>query len=219
VLPEPTQPAPTQHGVDFLIQTLATAPRPITLAALGPLTNLAVALIQAPQLVEQVAELVIMGGAITQGNITPSAEFNIFVDPHAAQVVLAAGWPITLITLETTHQVLTTPARLAALRQIGTPVAQVAADLLTHYGQSDIERYGMAGAPLHDPCVIAYLLQPELFSAAAAYVTVETTGRHTLGRTVVDSWGLTGQSPNARVVQSVNVEGLYDLLLTRLGQL
>ncbi|NEP17214.1 MAG: nucleoside hydrolase [Leptolyngbya sp. SIO4C1] len=216
-LPDPQQRLQPQHGVDFLIEQLLSAPVPMTLAMLGPLTNLAVALIKAPQIVSKIAELVIMGGAVTHGNITPAAEFNVYVDPHAAQVVFTAGIPITLITLDTTHQVLTTPERLAAIRHINRPAAQAAADLLTYYGTPDIERYGMAGAPLHDPCVIAYLLQPDLFTTRPAQVAIETQGQHTLGRTVVDWWH--SGPPNVSITDSVDAAGLYDLLTTQLSYL
>lgn len=218
-LPEPSQAPQPQHGVDFLIETLLTATAPITLATLGPLTNVAIALIKAPQIAQNVAEIVAMGGAITHGNVTPSAEFNIYVDPHAAQVVFDAGIPTTLITLDTTHQVLTTPQRLSTLRQIGTPVATAAADLLTHYGQPDIERYGIAGAPLHDPCVMAYLLRPDLFVRRTAHVVIETIGQHTIGRTIVDWWPKPSTPMNAHVVESVDADAVYDLLIDHLAKL
>ncbi|MEM9904984.1 MAG: nucleoside hydrolase [Cyanobacteria bacterium P01_D01_bin.44] len=217
-LPEPSHAPQPQHGVDFLIETLLSAMAPITLATLGPLTNVAIALIKAPQIAQNIAEIVAMGGAITHGNVTPSAEFNIYVDPHAAQIVFDAGIPTTLITLDTTHQVLTTPERLSTLRQIGTPVATAAADLLTHYGQPDIERYGMVGAPLHDPCVMAYLIRPDLFICRAAHVVVETIGQHTIGRTIVDWWPEPGTPMNARVVEAVDAAAVYDLLIDHLAK-
>ncbi|MEO0457420.1 MAG: nucleoside hydrolase [Cyanobacteria bacterium P01_A01_bin.114] len=218
-LPEPSHAHQPQHGVNFLIESLLSATQPITLATLGPLTNVAIALIKVPQIAQNIAEIVAMGGAITHGNVTASAEFNIYVDPHAAQVVLNAGIPTTLITLDTTHQVLTTPERLRTLRQLRTPVATAAADLLTHYGQPDIERYDMAGAPLHDPCVIAYLLRPELFTRRPAHVAVETTGQHTLGRTIVDWWPSPATPVNAHVVEAIDAAAVYDLLINHLAKL
>ncbi len=184
-LPEPKQSLMVQHAVAFLIDTLQQAPEPITLATLGPLTNIAVALIQAPQIATKIKQIIAMGGAITHGNITPAAEFNIYVDPHAAKAVFESGIPIKLITLDTTHQVLTTAKHLTAFRQLNSAVGNAAADLLTHYGTYDRERYGMDGAPLHDPCVIAYLLQPGLFTFKPTYATVDTTSPDNLGRTVV----------------------------------
>ncbi|MEO1387636.1 MAG: nucleoside hydrolase [Cyanobacteria bacterium J06634_6] len=209
--PEPAPASHSQHSVDFLIEQLRQASEPIRIAALGPLTNLAVALIKCPDIAERISQLVIMGGAMGQGNITPAAEFNMYVDPHAAQVVLGADIPTVLITLDTTHQVLTTPERLETIRTIGNPVSTAAAGMLSFYGQHDLERYGLPGAPLHDPCVLAYLHSPELFTTKKVAVAVETAGEHTLGRTVVDWYG-DGQASTIDVADTVNVEGVYDLL-------
>ncbi len=217
ILPESSVAKPTQHAVSFLIEQLLNASEPITIAALGPLTNLAIALIQCPQIAEQIEQLVIMGGTMGQGNITPSAEFNIYVDPHAAHVVLSAGIPTTLITLDTTHQVLTTPERLEAIRALGNPISTAAAGMLSFYGQSDLARYGLPGAPLHDPCVIAYLLAPQLFTTRKVNIAVETTGEHCLGRTVVDGYG-DSKGSSVQVVETVDAEGFYDLLIASLAR-
>ena len=211
-LPEPTQPLMVQHAVAFLIDTLQQATEPVTLATLGPLTNIAIALVQAPQIASKIDTIIAMGGAITHGNVTPAAEFNIYVDPHAAHVVFKSGIPIKLITLDTTHQVLTTPERLDVFRQLNTPIGHATADLLTHYGTPDIERYGINGAPLHDPCVIAYLLKPDLFTFRSTYTTIDTTSPENLGRTVIDWWGRTGKPANTQVAESVNSDGIYTLL-------
>ena len=216
-LPNPQQSLMVQHAVAFLIDTLQQTSEPITLATLGPLTNIAVALIQAPQIAHKIDRIIAMGGAITHGNITPAAEFNIYVDPHAAQVVFASGIPITLITLDTTHQVLTTPEHLARFRTLATPVSVAAANLLTHYGTSDIKRYGMPGAPLHDPCVIAYLLKPELFTFKPTYTTIDITSPDNIGRTVIDWWGRTDHPPNTEVADSVDAAGIYELLTRTLA--
>lgn len=216
-LPDPAQPCQTTHGVTYLMAALSQAPAPLTLATLGPLTNLAVALIQRPELTEKIAEVVMMGGGIRQGNVTPVAEFNIYADPHAAQVVFAAGVPITLIGLDVTHQVLTTPERLARLRAMGNPVSAVAADLLTHYGHLDREQLGLPGAPLHDPCVIAYLLRPDLFAGYPAQVTVETDSPLTLGQTVVNDRDLPSHQPPVNVIHQVDAAGVYDLICQHLA--
>ncbi|MEL6602616.1 MAG: nucleoside hydrolase [Cyanobacteria bacterium J06614_10] len=216
-LPEPAAAQSAQRGVDFLIQQLLAAPEPMTIAALGPLTNLAVALIQCPQIADAISQLVIMGGARGEGNITPSAEFNMYVDPHAAHVVLGAGISTTLITLDTTHQVLTTPERLAAIRAVGNPVSEAAAGMLSFYGQSDLERYGLPGGPLHDPCVLAYLYNPALFTTKRVAVAVETVSPITLGRTVVDWYG-DGAASSVQVVETVDADGFYALLLDALKQ-
>ncbi|EKV02980.1 Inosine-uridine nucleoside N-ribohydrolase [Leptolyngbya sp. PCC 7375] len=218
-LPAPQQSLKMQHAVAFLIDTLQQASAPITLATLGPLTNIAVALIQAPQITNKIDTIIAMGGAITHGNMTPGAEFNIYVDPHAAQVVFASGIPIKLITLDTTHQVLTTPERLKSFRELHTPVGHAVADLLAHYGTPDVERYGMNGAPLHDPCVIAYLLNPELFTFRPTYTTVDTTSPENMGRTVIDWWERTGKAPNVDVAASVDTTRIYDLLIKSLATL
>ncbi|MGC1308214.1 MAG: nucleoside hydrolase [Phormidesmis sp.] len=214
-LNEPTTEKQTLHGVDFLIATLLEAPDPVRIAALGPLTNIAIALIKCPQIAEKIAQIVIMGGAIKAGNITPAAEFNIHVDPHAAAVVFAAGIATTLITLDTTHQVLTTPERLDAIREIGNPASTAAAGMLSFYGQGDRQRDGLAGAPLHDPCVMAYLLAPELFTTRPAAVTVETEG-DAVGRTIVD-WVTDGKDAPIQVVEKVDAAGVYALVLSGLA--
>lgn len=215
-LSESTVPGRSQHAVSYLIEQLLSASEPITIAALGPLTNLAVALIQCPQIAERIEQLVIMGGAMGQGNITPSAEFNIYVDPHAAHVVLTAGIPTTLITLDATHQVLTTPDRLETIRAVGNPVSTAAAGMLSFYGQSDLARHGLLGGPLHDPCVMAYLLAPQLFTTRAVNIAVETVGEHTLGRTVVDKWSQ-GPASTVQVIETVDAEGFYTLLTEALS--
>ncbi len=213
--PEPTTALQTQHSVDFIIEQLLNASEPITIAALGPLTNIAVALIKSPQIAANIEQLVIMGGSMGQGNITPSAEFNMYVDPHAAQVVLSAGIPTVLIGLDATHQVLTTPERLNAIRATGNRVSDAAAGMLSFYGQSDLERYGLPGVPLHDPCVIAYLLKPGLFTTRSVSVEVETTGEHTIGRTVVDWYGKARDS-SIQMIESVDADGFYALLTAAL---
>jgi purine nucleosidase len=218
-LPEPQMALQPQHGVAFLIETLMNAPEPIILATLGPLTNVAIALIQAPQIIPKIQEVVLMGGATSQGNVTASAEFNLYVDPHAAHIVFTSGLKLTMIGLDVTHKVLTTPDRLQKIRAIGSPVSTAAADLLAHYGAYDVEKFGMPGSPLHDPCVIAYLLQPELFSGRDLPVAVETNSEVTMGRTVVDLWRSGGETPNVHVIQRADDEGFYNLLIEQLARL
>jgi purine nucleosidase len=219
VLPEPTLPLQAQHAVSFLIEQCRTAQSPITLATLGPLTNLAVALIQAPDIAQVLDPVVVMGGALGFGNVTPSAEFNIYADPHAARVVVEAGLNLVLIGLDVTHQVITTPERLMALEQLGTPVGQATADLLRHYGQGEAERYGLPGAPLHDPCVIAYLLEPGLFAGRPMHLAIETDSALCLGRTVADPCPTEATPANAMVLETVNAAGIYQLLTERLAKL
>jgi purine nucleosidase len=215
-LPEPQMPLQVQHGVAFLIETLMQASEPITLATLGPLTNVAIALIQAPQIIPKIKEIVLMGGATSQGNVTASAEFNFYVDPHAAHIVFTSGLPLVMIGLDVTHKVLTTPERLEQIRAIGSPVGTAAAAMLAHYGAYDVEKYGMLGSPLHDPCVIAYLIQPELFMGRDLHVAIETTSEVTMGRSIVDLWGSGERKPNARVIDRADDAGFYGLLIERL---
>ncbi|MEM9155654.1 MAG: nucleoside hydrolase [Cyanobacteria bacterium P01_F01_bin.33] len=217
--PEPQMPLSESHAVDWTISTLSAAEHPVTIAALGPLTNLAVALTMAPQISACIERVVVMGGACGSGNITPAAEFNMYVDPHAAAIVMAAGLNLTLITLDVTHTVITTPERLHAIRAIATPVARAAADLLEHYGQFDLQRYGTPGGFLHDPCTIAYLLAPDLFHTVPAWVAVETAGELTLGKTVVDRWSVGDREPNVTLVTAIDADGFYQLLCDRLQHL
>ncbi|QQE64024.1 nucleoside hydrolase [Leptolyngbya sp. BL0902] len=218
-LPEPTQPLLPQHAVDFLIHQCKVAPAPITLATLGPLTNLAVALVQAPEIAQTIDHVVTMGGALGRGNVTPSAEFNLYADPHAARIVVEAGLNLTLIPLDVTHQVITTPERLAALESLGTPVGQAAAGLLRYYGQREGEGNGVAGAPLHDPCVIAYLLNPDLFSGRPMHLAIETDSPLCLGRTVANPHPTESTPANATILEAVHGDGVYRLLTERLARL
>jgi purine nucleosidase len=220
-LPEPTMAIQAQHGVDFLVEALRAAEAgTITLCALGPLTNIAMALVEAPEVVGTIAELVIMGGACFElGNVTPAAEFNIHVDPHAAALVIESGVPITMIPLDVTHQVQTTPTRLAALRALGNGCGPAVAALLTSFEKRRRRKFGSRGRALHDPCVVAYLLRPALFEGRHVNVAVETQSPLTLGMTVVDWWGVTGRMPNVRLMNRVEAAGVYHLLTEKLARL
>ena len=221
LLPEPTMPLQTQHGVDFLVEILrAAAAGTITVCALGPLTNIAMALVKAPEIAGKIGQLVVMGGACFElGNVTPAAEFNIHIDPEAAAIVLASGIPITMIPLDVTHQVLATPHRLDALRALGNRCGAAVAALLTTFAERRVERFGDRGRALHDPCVLAYLLQSGLFDGRKVNVEVETASPLTIGMTVADWWGVTGRKTNAQVMNTVDAGGVFDLLTERLGRL
>jgi purine nucleosidase len=220
-LPPPRMPLQTAHAVDWLVDTLMAAEDgAITLCPMGPLTNIALAIVKQPRIVAKIREIVLMGGAaFTGGNTTPAAEFNIYVDPHAADVVFGSGAPVTMIPLDCTHKALITPAWLDRLRAVDTPVARACAGLLAFYNRFDRERYGFAGAPLHDPCVIARLLMPELFSGRRCRVAVETGSELTLGQTVVDWWGIGGVPPNALVLTDIDSVEFFELVLKRLAAL
>jgi len=200
LLPDPTMPLQAQHGVDFLIETLrAAAADTITLCALGPLTNVSMALHRAPEIAGRIRELVIMGGASFElGNVTPAAEFNIHLDPHAAAIALGSGVPITMIPLDVTHHLLSTPERLAALRALGNRCGPAVADLLTAFERNRSGKFGARAMALHDPAVIGYLLRPELYGGRHVNVAIETQSPLTIGMTVVDWWAVSGRTPNVR---------------------
>jgi purine nucleosidase len=213
LLPDPTMALRAQHGVDFLIETLRSVePGAIDLCALGPLTNIAMALVKAPEIAGKIGELVIMGGACFElGNVTPAAEFNIHVDPHAAAVVLDSSVPITMIPLDVTHQVLSTPPRIEALSALGNRCSAAVAELLISFENNRSARFGARARALHDPCVIAHLLRPGLFDGNEVNVVIETRSPLTIGMTVVDWWGVTGRKPNVRWMNTVDAVGFYDL--------
>ncbi|PRY90123.1 nucleoside hydrolase [Donghicola tyrosinivorans] len=220
-LPDPVMPLQAEHGVDFIIETLRNAPSgTITLCPLGPLTNIATAFKQAPDIIEKVQEIVLMGGAYFEvGNITPAAEFNIYVDPQAAKIVFDSGCPITVMPLDVTHKVLVTKPRNDAFRALGTPVGTAVAEMTDFFERFDKEKYGSLGAPLHDPCVIAYLIRPDLFQGRHINVEIETQSPLTLGMTVADWWGVTDRPANAMFMGDVDAQGFFDLLTERLARL
>ena len=220
-LPDPHMPLQDGHAVDFLIETLMEAtPGSITLCPLGPLTNIGTVLQREPAAIAGIREIVLMGGGFFEGgNITPVAEFNVFVDPEAAGVVFRSGVPLTMVPLDATHQALIRPEHLSRLRALGSSVGDAVAGWLEFYERYDIEKYGMEGGPLHDPCVIAYLLQPDLFTGKHCNVQIETSSLLTMGMTVVDWWGTGGEEPNCRVIGGVDADGFFDLLIERIGTL
>ncbi len=220
-LPEPTMPLQGQHGVDFIIETILSNPDgAVTLCPLGPLTNVALALIRAPEIATKIHEIVLMGGGFFEGgNVTPAAEFNIYVDPHAAEIVFKSGIPIVMMPLDVTHKALTSRVRVERFRSMKTRVGDATAALLDFFERFDEQKYGTDGGPLHDPCVIAYLLKPELFSGRYCNVTVETGSELTMGMTVVDWWRVTGREPNATVMREIDDEGFFELLTERIGRL
>ncbi|WP_341861121.1 nucleoside hydrolase [Gymnodinialimonas sp. 57CJ19] len=221
VMPDPTMPLRDQHGVDFIIDTLRAEPADsVTLCPLGPLTNIATAFERAPDIVEKVQEIVLMGGAYFEvGNITPAAEFNIYVDPEAAQIVFGSGRPITVMPLDVTHKALTTAPRVQAFRDMNTKPGTMVAEWTDFFERFDKEKYGSAGAPLHDPCVIAYLIRPELFSGRHVNVEIEVQSPLTRGMTVADWWGVTDRDKNAMFMGDIDADGFFDLLTQRIGRL
>ncbi|HCI15823.1 MAG TPA: nucleoside hydrolase, partial [Candidatus Marinimicrobia bacterium] len=211
---EPITPLQEKHGVDYIIETcLSAADNSITLVPTGPLTNIGLAIHQESNILPKIKEIVLMGGALREGgNITPSAEFNIYVDPEAAQIVLRCGRPIVMMSLDVTHQVLTTRNRVDAIRNLDSTVGKPIASLIEFYERYDEEKYHLDGAPLHDPCTIAYLIKPDLFSLKEVNVEVETGGKFTRGATVVDYWDVTGRLPNVQWAHTVDANGFFELL-------
>lgn len=218
---DPAMPLQDMHGVDFIIETLRSeAPGTVTLCPLGPLTNIATAFHRAPDIIECVQEIVLMGGAYFEvGNITPSAEFNIYVDPEAAEIVFKSGVPLTVMPLDVTHKALTTRPRVEAFRQIGSEPCRMVAEWTDFFERFDKEKYGSEGAPLHDPCVIAYIIQPELFSGRHINVEIETGSELTLGMTVADWWRVSGRAPNATFMGDLDADGFFALLTERIARL
>jgi purine nucleosidase len=219
--PEPTMPLQQSHAVDWMVETLMAADeREITLCTLGPLTNVALAMVKEPRIRSRVREIVMMGGGFSEGgNVTPAAEFNIYVDPHAAQVVFTSGCKLTLIPLDVTHRALATPARLERFGALGTPVGRACHNLLFFYRRHDMSKYGTDGGPLHDPCVIAYLLDPGIFGGKEVAVEIEISSETTMGMTLADWWGVTGTPPNCTVMNAIDDEAFYDLLIERIARL
>lgn len=220
-LPDPTLQLRDGDGVDEIIRLIRAHPAgAITLCPLGPLTNIATALHRAPDIAPKIAEIVLMGGAYFEvGNVTPAAEFNIYVDPEAARTVFGSGIPLVVMPLDVTHKVLTTRARVEAFRNMGSHVGQVVASWIDFFERFDMEKYGNDGAPLHDPCVIAYLLAPDLFNGRHVNVEIEVDSPLTRGMTVADWWGVTGRAENAMFIRDVDADGFFALLNDRIGRL
>jgi purine nucleosidase len=218
-LPPPSRPLAEGHAVDAIIAAvMSRPPGAVTLCPTGPLTNIAIAIRKEPRLAARLAGIVLMGGAIELGNVTPAAEFNIYVDPHAADIVFGCGAPITMFGLDVTHKALVTEPRLRAIEAIGTPVARAAAGLLDFYSRFDRDRYSQPGGPLHDPCVIAWLIDPTMFRGKVCPVTIEREGA-CAGRTLVDWWNMHRHPTNAIVMRDLDDDRFFVLLTQRLGRL
>ncbi|CAJ1906996.1 Pyrimidine-specific ribonucleoside hydrolase RihA [Aeromonas dhakensis] len=216
-LPDPAFAPVAMTALELMASCLRESPEPVTLVPTGPLTNIALLLAAHPELKSKIARIVLMGGAAGAGNWTPAAEFNIYVDPEAADMVFKSGLPITMCGLDVTHEAQVMDEDIERVRAITNPVAQCVADLLDFFMIYHRDpKWGFAGAPLHDPCTIAWLLAPALFHGVECRVDIETGGTHTSGMTVVDRYGLTGKPANALVLLGLERAGFIDLLVTRL---
>lgn len=220
-LAEPSVPLAEKHGVDFIVDTVMAEPQgAVTLCTLGPLTNVAMALVKQPAIAKRLRQIVMMGGAYFEvGNITPAAEFNIYVDPQAADVVFRSGIPLTVAPLDLTHRMLTTEARRQAFAALGNRAGAAVAGFLSFSERFDLTKYGSVGAPLHDPCVMAWLIRPELFEGREINVSIETASELTMGMTVADWWRVTERPANALYLRDGDANGFYALLIERLARL
>lgn len=218
---EPAKGLAEGNAVDYLISTLRKAsPHSITVAMLGPQTNLALALIQAPDITQGIKEVVVMGGAhFNGGNITPVAEFNLFADPHAAQVVLASGVKLTYVPLDVTHKILTSEARLKQIEALDNQAGKLVGGILNEYVKADMVHYGLPGGPVHDASVIAWLLKPELFTGREVNLVIDSREGISFGQTVADWYDTLGHEKNVYWVEDGDAQGFFDLLSERLARL
>lgn len=216
-LPEPDLELAPIHAVDLLIDLFMRSDDDLTLVATGPLTNVATAMRREPRIVPKIHQIVLMGGAIGLGNTTPAAEFNIYADPEAADVVFTCGRPLTMIGLDVTHQVQATPEVRKRIRALGSPVAKLVDELLEFFASTYLEVFGMPAPPVHDPCTVAHVIDATLLQGKPMRVDIELHGEFTKGRTLCDVYGVTGQPPNAFVGQGIYVDRFWDLLIETLA--
>ncbi|HAV2256977.1 TPA: pyrimidine-specific ribonucleoside hydrolase RihA [Raoultella ornithinolytica] len=217
-LPEPDFTPQACTAVELMAKTLRESPQPVTIVATGPQTNVALLLNSHPELHDKIARIVLMGGAMVLGNWQPAAEFNIYVDPEAAEIIFQSGIPVVMAGLDVTHRAQIHGLDIERFRQVGNPVATIVAELLDFFMEYHKDaKWGFTGAPLHDPCTIAWLLKPELFTSVERWVGVETQGKYTQGMTVVDYYFLTGKQPNTTVLLDIDRERFVDLLVERLA--
>ncbi len=219
-LPEPVEPLDPRHAVEVIIETVMTEPvGTVTLVPIGPLTNIALAVRREPRIAERVREVVLMGGAYHRGNQTPVTEFNIGVDPEAAHIVFNEPWRLTMVGLEVTHQALATADVLARIEEIGTPPAKLVLDLLEFYGGTYRDRQGFAAPPVHDPCAVAYVIDPEVLTVRPTVVDVELSGGLTTGMTVADLRSTAPESCNTHVATGLDRDRFWDLVVDALARI
>jgi purine nucleosidase len=209
---EPTVPLDQRHAVDLIIQLLMASRGDITLVPTAPLTNIAAAVRKEPRIVQKVQEVILMGGAYTRGNTTPAAEFNIYVDPEAAAIVFSAGWPLTMVGLDLTHQALATPGQLRRIASLDTPIARIAVELMEFFRESYRRNAGFDSPPVHDPCAVARVIDPQVMQCVDAFVAIETRGEFSSGMTVTDFSGRLGR-PNVQVATRLDVDRFWNLMV------
>jgi inosine-uridine nucleoside N-ribohydrolase len=230
-LAEPTTHVQPGHAVDFIIDTALSNPD-VTLVTIGPLTNIAMALHQEPRLKDHIKEISLMGGSTTYGNVTMAAEFNIWCDPEAAHIVFTSGVPIKMVGLNLTRQAAATPEVIELIRLLNNRVGKLVAEMLTAYSERLSQLFGLPGGSLHDPCAVAWLIDPSLIESEMLHVAIELRGDHTRGMTVCDQRGLkppvagisvgdgirAGLAPNVEVGIAIDVSRFMDLLVDTLAQ-
>jgi inosine-uridine nucleoside N-ribohydrolase len=207
---EPTVATVPEHAVELIHRVLMASADPVTLVPTGPLTNIALLLTRYPEDVPRIREIVLMGGSTERGNVTPYAEWNIYVDPEAAAIVFGSGVPVTMCGLNVTHQALVTPDVVARLEKLGGTLGPVCVELMMFFASTYRKVYGFEAPPLHDPVAVARVLDPTLVRCVEAHVSIEVTGEHTRGATVVDLHGHSGEPPNAKVAVELDVPAFWD---------
>jgi purine nucleosidase len=212
-------PLAAEHAVDLMARVLRETTEPVTLVPTGPLTNVALLLRTYPELAEHLREIVLMGGSTDTGNVEPLAEFNVHVDPEAADVVFSSGLPVTMCGLNVTHQALATEAVLERVRGLGTPLADTVVGLLGFFRDRYRDIWGMPAPPVHDPVAVARVIDPVLVRCEDAHVAVELHGTHTRGATVCDRFGVLARTPNAKVAVELDAAGLWDLVVSAVDRL
>ncbi|WP_018395325.1 nucleoside hydrolase [Bacillus sp. 37MA] len=214
-LPEPSRSWSEEHGFDTIIRLIKESNEPVTILPTGPLTNIALALSKAPEIKDNIEEIVLMGGG-TFGNWTPTAEFNIWADPEAAKKVFDSGIPIVVMGLDITHQALATKEVIEQVNTIDNNVAKIVGELLVFFASTYKEMFDFDGAPVHDVLTVAYCVAPELFKTKDVNITVETKGEFTAGTTLIDLHGVTGRKVNAKFGLELDVEGFWELMIEAL---
>jgi inosine-uridine nucleoside N-ribohydrolase len=218
-LPDPTVDIDARHAVTLMADLLGAAKRPLTIVATAPLTNVAILLRDHPHLIDRIETISIMGGSASRGNWSPYAEFNIWADPEAAELVFGSGVPIRLIGLDVTHLALATPEVLDRLRNQNTTLSGICVDLLLFFADAYRDVFGMPAPPLHDPLAVLAVIHPDWFQWQRTNVVVETTGTYTRGATVIDLHGVTGREPNMVVATGLDVAKFWDLMLDSIAHL
>jgi inosine-uridine nucleoside N-ribohydrolase len=217
-LPDPAREPQSEHAIDWIARTLSTSREPVTLVATGPLTNVALFLARYTELEAKLERIVVMGGAIGEGNFTPAAEFNVWVDPEAAARVFASGLDLTMVGLDVTYKALMTPGRAGRLAAAGR-AGKLFADLYGFYSRVHRERFGWEGAPIHDACALAQVTDRALIETRTCGVRIDTGGELSRGRTNVDRWDRMGWEPNCHVAVDIDSDRFLELLAERIAGL